>query len=133
MFHTIIVAGNVGKDPESRYTPAGKMVTSFSLATNRGWTKEDGTQVKETAWFRVTVWGKQAETVSTYVHKGSKVLVEGRLNVDPATGGPKVFSRDNGTSGASFDVTAETVRFLDSKGSAPEAEAEPVSSEEIAF
>jgi single-strand DNA-binding protein len=116
MFHTIIIVGNVGKEPEMRYTPSGQAVTSFSLASNRSYTGQNGQQIKETTWFRVSVWAKQAETVSQYVHKGSKVLVEGRLTVDPATGGPRVWTRQDGTPGASFEVSATTVRFLSSKG-----------------
>src|ERR1035437_2915687 len=115
MFHTIIIVGNVGREPEMRYTPTGQAVTSFSLATSRSYSGQNGQQVKETAWFKVTVWAKQAETVSQYVHKGSKVLVEGRLTIDPATGGPRVWTRQDGTPGASFEVTASTVRFLSSK------------------
>jgi single-strand DNA-binding protein len=115
MFHTIIIVGNVGREPEMRYTPTGQAVTSFSLASNRSYTGPNGQQVKETVWFKVSVWAKQAETVSQYVHKGSKVLVEGRLTVDPATGGPRVWTRQDGTPAASFEVTASTVRFLSSK------------------
>ena len=125
MYHTIIIVGNVGRDPEMRYTPAGQAVTSFSVATSRQYNNQQGQQVKETIWFKVTTWGKTAETCSQYVKKGSKVLVEGRLNPDPNTGGPRIWSRQDGTSGASFEVTANTVRFLSSRaeGGAPGEEA----------
>lgn len=116
MFHTIIVVGNVGRDPEMRYTPNGQAVTSFSVATSRNYTNNAGQQVKETIWFRVSAWGKQAETCNTYLHKGSKVLVEGRLTADPASGGPRVFSRQDGSTGSSFEISAATVRFLSPKG-----------------
>lgn len=116
MFHTLIIVGNLGKDPEMRYTPAGQAVTSFNVATNRQYTASDGNLIKETIWFRVSAWGKLAETVSQYLKKGSKVLIEGRLTADPQTGGPKVWQRQDGTSGASFEVTAQTVRFLSSAG-----------------
>ncbi len=118
MFHTIISVGNVGRDPEMRYTPSGQAVTSFSVATSRQYNNQAGQQVKETIWFRVSAWGKQAEVVSQYLKKGSKVLVEGRLTPDLATGGPKVFTRQDGTSGASYEIFANTVRFLSSKGEA---------------
>ena len=72
--------------------------------------------VKETIWFRVSVWGKQAESTNQYLKKGSKVLVEGRLTPDPATGGPKIWTRQDGTAGATFEVNAATVRFLSSRG-----------------
>lgn len=121
MYHTIIIVGNVGRDPEMRYTPSGQAVTSFPVATNRQYTK-DGEAEKETIWFRVTTWGKQAETCNQYLQKGSKVLIEGRLIPDKNTGGPKTFNRQDGSTGASFEVTAGTVRFLSSRG---EGSAEP--------
>ncbi len=115
MFHTIIIIGNLGKDPEMRYSPNGSAVTSFSLASNRTYKGNDGQQVKETTWFRITVWGNQAESCNQYLKKGSKVLVEGRLTSDEK-GSPRVFQRKDGTYGASFEVTAQTVRFLSSIG-----------------
>ena len=96
MYHTIIIVGNLGKDPEMRYTPAGQAVTNFSVATSRQYTGSDGNQVKETIWFRVSAWGKQAETCNQYLKKGSKVLVEGRLTPDPSTGGPRLWQRQDG-------------------------------------
>lgn len=116
MYHTIIIAGNVGKDPEMRYMPDGKAVTSFSVATNRQYTASNGEQVKETIWFRVATWGKTAEVCNQYVKKGSKVLVEGRLTADKNTGGPKIWTRQDGTTGASFEISASNVRFLSSRG-----------------
>ncbi len=116
MYHTIIIVGNLGKDPEMRYLPSGQAVTSFSVATNRQYTGSDGQPVKETIWFRVSVWGKQAESSNQFLKKGSKVLVEGRLTPDPATGGPKLWTRQDGTPASSFDVNAATVRFLSSRG-----------------
>jgi single-strand DNA-binding protein len=115
MYHTIIIAGNLGRDPEMRYTPGGQAVTNFSVATSRQYTGSDGNQVKETIWFRVSAWGKTAETCNTYLRKGSKVLVEGRLVADPASGGPRIWNRQDGTPAASFEVSANTVRFLSSR------------------
>lgn len=116
MFHTIIVVGNVGRDPEMRYTPSGQAVTSFSVATSRQYNNSQGQQVKETIWFRVSSWGKQAEICNQYLKKGSKVLVEGRLTADPSTGGPRIWNRQDGTPGSSFEINASTVRFLSSRG-----------------
>ncbi len=116
MFHTIIVVGNVGRDPEMRYTPSGQAVTSFSVATSRQYTSSNGQKVKETIWFRVSAWGKQAETVNNYLRKGSKVLVEGRLVPDANSGGPRIWNRADGTPGASFEINAYTVRFLSARG-----------------
>ena len=115
MYHTIIIVGNLGKDPEMRYLPSGQAVTSFNVATNRQYTGSDGNLVKETTWFRVTVWGKQAESCNTYLKKGRSVLIEGQLKPDPATGGPRLWNRQDGTAAASFEVTANTVRFLSSR------------------
>ncbi len=116
MYQTIILAGNLGRDPEMRYTPAGQAVTSFSVATNRQYTNNNGETVKETTWFRISVWGKMAEVCNQYLKKGSKVLVEGRLTADPGTGGPRIWNGQDGQPRASFEVSAQTVRFLSSRG-----------------
>lgn len=115
MYHTIIIVGNLGRDPEMRYTPSGQAVTNFSVATSRQYTGGNGEQVKETIWFRVSTWGKQAETCNQYLRKGSKVLVEGRLVPEASTGGPRIWTRQDGTPAASFEVSANTVRFLSSR------------------
>ena len=112
MYQKLIIAGNLGKDPEMRYAPNGDAVTSFSVATSRKYTDKSGQKVEETIWFRVSVWGKQAEVCNQYLKKGRGVLVEGRLNADKATGGPRIWTRQDGTAGASFEITAESVRFL---------------------
>ena len=122
MFQTLILIGNLGKEPEMRFTPSGQPVVTLSVATNRSYSGANGQPVKETAWFRVTVWGKQAETCNQFLHKGSKVLVEGRLTPDPETGGPHVWE-NNGKHGASYEVTASTVRFLSSREDGEEGEA----------
>ncbi len=115
-FHTIILVGNLGRDPEMRYTPSGQAVTNFSVAVNDGYTNSQGDKVDRTIWVRVTTWGKQAETCNQYLKKGRKVLVEGRLVPDPNTGGPRIWNRQDGTPSASFEVSASVVRFLSSKG-----------------
>lgn len=114
MYQKLIIAGNLGRDPEMRYAPNGDAVTSLNVATNRKYTDKSGNKVEETTWFRVSVWGKQAETCNQYLKKGSAVLIEGRLNADKATGGPRTFTRQDGTVGTSFEVTADPggVKFL---------------------
>ncbi len=114
MFHTIILIGNLGKEPEMRYTNTGQPVTTLSVATNRRYNDAYGQPVNETTWFRVSVWGKQAESCNQYLHKGSRVVVEGRLSPDPETGGPHIWE-NNGKVGASFEVNASTVRFLSNR------------------
>ena len=116
MYQSLTIVGNVGRDPEMRYTPSGAAVTSFSVATSRQYSNNAGETIKETVWFRITTWGKQAEVCNQYVKKGSKVLVEGRLTADPASGGPRVWKAQDGAPRASFEVTANTVRFLSSRG-----------------
>ena len=118
MYHTLIIVGNLGKDPEMRYTPSGQAVTSFPVASNRKYTSSNGEQVNETIWFRISAWGKQAEICNQYLKKGSKVLVEGRLTPDKTTGGPRIWQKQDGTSGASFEVNAQTVRFLSTRAEA---------------
>jgi len=118
MYHTIIIVGNLGRDPEMRYTQSGQAVTNISVATSRNYTSSDGTRVDETVWFRVSVWGRQAETTNQYLRKGMKVLVEGRLVPDQSTGGPRIWNRQDGTPAASFEVNASTVRFLTPRGEA---------------
>jgi single-strand DNA-binding protein len=120
MYQKLIIIGNLGRDPEMRYTVDGKPVTSFSVAVSD--------RKEETMWVRVSAWNKLAETCNQYLHKGSKVLVEGRLDPDKATGAPKVFQKKDGSWGASYDVYADTVRFLSGRG-----ESEQVTDEEVPF
>ena len=102
----IFLIGNVGRDPEMRYTPNGNPVTSFSVATNRRYTTSEGEQRDETEWFNVSAWNKLAETCNQYVTKGMKVFVDGRLSTREYTGA-------DGQQRTSLDVTAFDVRFLD--------------------
>ncbi len=123
MFQKIILAGNLGRDPEMRYTPNGTPVTNFSMATNERWTGQDGQPQERTTWWRVTAWGRMGETVNQYLSKGRQVLVEGRMNPDPETGGPRVYQRQDGSWGAQYEITALAVKFLGGRaeGAAPGA------------
>ena len=113
MYQKLIIVGNLGSDPEMRYLPNGTAVTSFSVATSRRWNdSQTGQPVEETTWLKVSVWGKQAETCNQYLAKGRKVLVEGTLTCDPQTGGPKLFTKRDGTAGAAFELRADNVKFL---------------------
>lgn len=117
MYQKIVIVGRLGRDPEMRYMPDGTAVTHINVATDRRWTdKATGQPTQETTWFRVSVWGRQAESVNQYLSKGRLVLVEGRIRPDPQTGSPRIYTRQDGTAGASFEIFAETVRFIDSKG-----------------
>ena len=106
MFHKLTIVGNLGKDPEMKYTTDGKAVTTFSVAASN---RKD-----ETVWFRVSTWDKQAETCNQYLHKGSKVLVEGALRADGA-GNPRTYEKKDGGWSASFEVVASSVKFLSGK------------------
>lgn len=109
MFTQITLVGNVGNDPELRYTPAGMAVCNFSLAVNRSWGKGDEKK-EETTWWKVAVWGAQAESVNQYVTKGKQVLVVGsRVKVE-------AYLKKDGTPGASIEITADNVRFLGGGG-----------------
>ncbi len=111
MYQKTVIVGNLGADPELRYTSQGDAVTSFSVGTSRRWTK-DGQKQEETTWFRVSVWGKQAEPCNQYLSKGRQVLVEGTLTPDKETGGPRVYESRDGGHRASFEIRAFTVQFL---------------------
>ena len=84
-FNKIILVGNLGKDPELRYTPQGTAVCSFSMATNEKRRDKSGEFQNVATWFRVTLWGTQAETASKYLTKGRQVYIEGRLRMDEYT------------------------------------------------
>ena len=113
----VLLIGNVGNDPEMRYTPNGDPVTDFRMAVNRRWTTADGEQHEETEWFRVTAWRRLAEQVNQYLVKGRRVYVEGRLS-------SSAYIDREGQARASLDVNAFTVLFLDRAGGAPFAEGE---------
>jgi single-strand DNA-binding protein len=113
MYHKVILIGKLGSDPEMRDMTDGSAVTNFSVATNRRWSdSRSGESRDETTWFRVSVWGRQAETANQYLSKGRRVLVEGRLQPDPQSGSPRTFTRGDGTIGASYELRAFTVQFL---------------------
>jgi single-strand DNA-binding protein len=145
VYQRLVLVGNLGRDPEMRYTPNGTPITNFPMATSRKWTDAQGQLKEETAWFRISVYGKQAENCNQYLAKGRQVLVEGTLVADEKTGGPRVYQRKDGTAGASFEVRATTVRFLSRKGEGGEGGAgavtapptvtgaEPMSEEELPF
>ena len=116
MYHKIILVGNLGRDPEMRFLGSGDPITNFSMATSEKWTGQDGNKQERTIWWRISVWGKQAETVNQYLKKGSKVLVEGTMVADPKTGNPRLWTGQDGTTRASFEVRAQAVKFLSSRG-----------------
>ena len=127
MYQKLVIIGNLGRDPEMRYMPDGRPVTRLNVATNNVYKDASGQTVKETTWFQVSVFGKQAEACGQYLQKGRMVLVEGRLRPDKQTGGPRIYDKQDGTKGASFEVSALAVKFL---GGGQRAEGAPVAADE---
>jgi len=110
----VILVGNVGQDPETRYMPNGNAVTNLSLATSETWKdKNTGEQQERTEWHRVTFYQRLAEIVAEYVKKGSKIYVEGRLQT-------RSWEQD-GVKKYATDIIANEMQMLDSRGSSGES------------
>lgn len=109
MYQRTVVVGHLGRDPEMRYTQDGTPVTSFSVATSRRWTDREGGQREETTWFRVSAWGRQAETCNQYLAKGRLVLVEGTISAS-------AWKSREGEPRASLELRADRVVFLGGRG-----------------
>lgn len=122
MLQKIMIIGNLGRDPEMRFTEGGQPVTNMSVATNRKYTNSAGEEIQQTTWFRVTAWGKQAEACNEYLAKGRQVYVEGRLITDD-NGNPRMWSGEDGEQHTAFEVNAYAVQFL---GTKPISEPPPV-------
>ena len=141
MFHRVTIIGNVGQDPEMRYTQDGTPVTSLSVATKTtlskktfdggdrpcpaGWKESyNGKNWELTTWWRVSCWRGLAETVNQYLSKGRQVFVEGEVNGEALNGSqnPRVWTGSDGVAKASYEITARTVKFLggrDDSGTGP--------------
>jgi single-strand DNA-binding protein len=109
MYQQITLIGNLGRDPEMRYTPSGVAVTNFSVATSRSWTGQDGQRQEKTVWFRVATWRRLAETCNQYLTKGQRVLVIGEMEE------PSTWTDQEGNTRASLEVTARNVQFLSTR------------------
>ncbi len=107
-FNRIILVGNLGRDPELRYTAQGTPVCTFTMATNDRRKDRNGEMQDQTTWFRVTLWNRQAETASQYLHKGKPVYIEGRLRVEE-------FTDREGRQRQSLEVTATDMQFIGSR------------------
>lgn len=105
----IMLIGNLGRDPEMRFTPSGKPVTHFTLAVNRRRRSPDGEFVDETEWFRINCWDRLAEVADQYLSRGSKVYIEGRVHLDTYTG-------NDGQERSSMEVTASEMMMLTPRG-----------------
>ncbi|HQX57432.1 MAG TPA: single-stranded DNA-binding protein [Pyrinomonadaceae bacterium] len=108
-FNKIIIVGNLGRDPELRYTPQGAAVCSFTMATNEKRRDKSGELQDITTWFKITLWRQQAENAAKYLTKGSPVYIEGRLKIEEWT------DRDNNKR-YTLDVQATDMQFIGSRG-----------------
>ena len=104
----VMVIGHLGRDPEMRYTPSGRPVTTFSVATTRTWHSSDGERHEETEWFNVVAWGNLAEVCNQYLRKGSRVYVEGRLQT-------RSWDDPDGQRHSRTEVVANEMVILDSR------------------
>jgi len=124
----VMIIGNLGQDPEMRYTPSGRPLTKFRVATNRSWTAEDGEKQTETEWFNVVAWGKLAEICNQYLTKGQRVYVEGRLHT-------RHWTDDEGNYRSATEIVAQEMIMLDGRPPAAEeaARTDQTSEEEFPF
>ena len=124
----VIVIGNLGTDPEMRFTPSGNPVTSFRIATTRTYVTPEGERRQETEWFTVVTWSKLAETCNQFLSKGRRAYVEGRLKTHTWEG-------QDGQRRFRNEIVANTVIFLDRPGAAPlpEEGEEEIQPEELPF
>ena len=104
----VMIIGNLGADPEMKYTANGNAVTNFNVATNESWTSKDGEKHDRTEWFTVVTWNRLAETCAQYLEKGRSVYVEGRLET-------RSWEKD-GQKHYRTEVVADQVRFLGERG-----------------
>jgi single-strand DNA-binding protein len=124
----VMIIGNLGRDPEMRYTPSGRPVTTFSVATSRAWNTSEGEKHVETEWFNVVAWSNLAEICKQYLTKGQQVYIEGRLQT-------RHWEDQEGNKHTSVEIVANEMIILGERREAGEAsgEAESVEEEEFPF
>jgi len=126
----IQIIGNLGRDPEMRYTPSGRPVTTFPVAVSRSWNTPDGERHTETEWFNIVAWGNLAERCKQYLLKGQRVYIEGRLKT-------RRWEDKEGVSRVSLEIFAEDMIMLDDrraeKASTPEEEISASEEDEFPF
>jgi len=123
MVNKVLLIGNLGRDPETRFTPNGKAVTRFSLATSNTWVNTDGEKQQATEWHTIVAWGKQAEVCGQYLEKGRQVYMEGSLRY-------RSYEDKEGKQRHVAEIIAQKVRFLGGgNGRAREDEQHPADAE----
>jgi single-strand DNA-binding protein len=118
-----IIIGNLGKDPEVRFTPSGQAVCNFTLATNESWTDKSGNKQERTEWHRIVVWGKMGELCGEYLAKGRKAFVEGRIQT-------REWTDKEGKKNYTTEIVAQNVQFLGSRDGASAGPGKPKNGEE---
>ena len=113
----VVYEGYLTADPVMRFTPSGTPVTNFRMGSNDTYKNKEGENVDQVTWIKVTAWGPQAEVLNEICHKGTHVIVTGKLRPGE-NGSPEVFQMKNGEYGASYEITAQPfgVRVLTTKG-----------------
>jgi len=119
-FNKIIIVGNLGRDPELRYTPQGTAVCDFSVATSEKRKDSSGESTDLTTWFKVTFWGRQAEVASQYLSKGKQVYIEGRLS-------QREYTDREGNKRMSLEVNGSDMQFIGSRSDDQQKSNEPAS------
>jgi single-strand DNA-binding protein len=109
MYQRVVIVGHLGRDPEMRYTAAGAPVVNFPVATNRRWQDNEGNNQEETTWFKVSVWGRTAETCNQYLEKGRLVLCDGEIRTSQ-------YEDQQGVTRYGWELRANTVKFLGGPG-----------------
>ena len=108
MINKAILIGNLGADPELRYTQSGTQVASFRMATTERWKGQDGPTQEQTEWHRIVVWGKLAEICGQYLHKGSRVYIEGKIQT-------RKWQDQSGADRYTTEIVAREMKMLDSR------------------
>ena len=123
----VMIIGRLGKDPEMRYTPSGRPVTTFSVATSRSWNTSDGERKTETEWFNVVAWSGLAEVCKQYLTKGQQVYIEGRLQ-------SRQWEDENGKRHSSVEIVANEMIILGKREpSKPSKAQEDIEEDEFPF
>lgn len=118
----VMIIGHLGRDPEMRYTPSGRPVTTFTVAVSRSWNTANGERQSETEWFNVVAWGNLAEICKQYLTKGQQVYIEGRLKT-------RRWDDKEGQKRLSVEIIANEMMMLGERREAPQASEEPLTTE----
>jgi single-strand DNA-binding protein len=113
----VMIIGHLGRDPEMRYTPSGRPVTTYSVATSRSWNTSDGERRSDTEWFNVVAWGSLAEICKQYLVKGQQVYIEGRLQT-------RRWEDDDGNKRTTVEIVAKEMIMLGDRKKKPDQESD---------